>query len=115
MQDNSTSSPPAEIKSTFIINFKSPQIASHVVDKKRRHGVLTIKQVIDIDINGSIYIDEFLKTETHTLYRRVKDVARDIECKYVWVKHGCIFARMNDGVDKINIRSHADLDTFKAS
>ncbi|KAK0076051.1 hypothetical protein PV326_011112, partial [Microctonus aethiopoides] len=88
--DNTTSTLPAEIKSTFIINFKSPQIASHVVDKKRRY-------------------------ETHALYRRVKEVARDIKCKFVWVKQGCIFARMNDGAEKINIRSHADLDAFKAS
>ncbi|KAK0159460.1 hypothetical protein PV328_010336 [Microctonus aethiopoides] len=112
-QDNSTSTLPTEIKSTFIINFKSPQIANHIIDKKRR--VLTIKQVFDIDRNGSIYINEFLNAETHSLYGRVKEVARDIKCKYVWVKQGCIFARMNDGADKIHIRSIADLDTFKAS
>ncbi|KAK0176940.1 hypothetical protein PV328_001038 [Microctonus aethiopoides] len=73
--DNTTSTLPAEIKSTFIINFKSPQIASHVVDKKRRYGVLTTKRPKGILLNN--FMQSF-----NTYYPHYKNItlAGDLNC-----------------------------------
>ncbi|KAK0070937.1 hypothetical protein PV325_013829 [Microctonus aethiopoides] len=114
-QEDTVTTLPDQIKVSFIVTFKSSQIADHIINKKRRHGVLLIKQAFDTDINGKIYINEFLDPITHELYRSVKAVAHEKKCKYVWIKQGNIFIRMHDNSDKIHIKTRADLDTFKSS
>lgn len=63
---------PKIIKSSFIVCFKSPQIASHIISKKRRHGTLTIKDAFDDDTKGNIFINEFLEAKTHYYIVRSK-------------------------------------------
>lgn len=87
-QENTVTTLPDQIKTSFIATFKSSQIAEHIINKKRRHGVLLIKQAFDSDINGKIFINEFLDPITHELYLSVKAVAHEKKCKYVWIKQG---------------------------
>ncbi|KAK0071584.1 hypothetical protein PV326_001092, partial [Microctonus aethiopoides] len=55
--ENIIATSPKIIKSSFIVCFKSPQIAAHIISKKRRHGTLTIKDAFDDDTKGNIVRD----------------------------------------------------------
>ncbi|KAK0157017.1 hypothetical protein PV327_011457, partial [Microctonus hyperodae] len=103
----STSSPKS--RSSLIVKFKSNLIAKHIINKKRRKGLLKIKDVFNIDTQGNVYVNEFLTSSTHSLYRKTKELAKACKWKYVWIMDGHIYIRKNDGSDNINIFSDADL------
>ncbi|KAK0076214.1 hypothetical protein PV326_010948, partial [Microctonus aethiopoides] len=101
---------PNQLKTSFIVVFKSPQIAEHVINKKRRHEMLTIKQVFDADINGNILVNEFLDSATHELFRLTKEMARVKKWKYIWIRQGNIFIRTQDATERFHIKTHTDLE-----
>ncbi|KAK0169759.1 hypothetical protein PV328_010401 [Microctonus aethiopoides] len=106
----STSSTAQSTKTSVIVRFKSANIARFLIEKKRRKGSLTLKHVFDSDIRGKVYVNEFLSTKVHNLYRKTKEIVISRKWKYVWVREGKMYVRQNDGSDKICISSDADLD-----
>ncbi|KAK0072428.1 hypothetical protein PV326_000089, partial [Microctonus aethiopoides] len=86
-----------------------------ILDIHEGHGELTIKQVFDAELNGKIFINEFLDSHSHDLYKRVKEIAHNKKFKYVWLKQGNIYVRMHDNSDRIHSRTLADLDELQSS
>lgn len=56
-----------QLKSSYIIKFKSGHIARHIITPKRREGLLTLSQVFDCSLSGNIYINGFLNPSMHSL------------------------------------------------
>ncbi|KAK0074770.1 hypothetical protein PV325_007833 [Microctonus aethiopoides] len=100
---------------SFIVRFKSENVARHLINLKRRKGLLSIKQLLDVDVQGSIFVNEFLNSTTHVLYRKAKEICKKNHWKYVWVSDGMIFARRDDNTDKINVVVENDLQLLTAS
>lgn len=70
-------------KTSLIVRFKSANIARFLIEKKRRKGSLTLKHVFDSDIRGTVYVNEFLSTKVHNLYRKTKEIIMSRKWKYV--------------------------------
>lgn len=118
--NNKTSSSPSSSNKrpnniSFIVRFKSENVARHLINLKRRKGSLSIKQVLDVDVQGSIFENEFLNSTTHVFYRKAKEICKKNHWKYVWVSDGMIFARRDDNTDKINVVVKNDLQLLTAS
>ncbi|XP_046416032.1 uncharacterized protein LOC124177568 [Neodiprion fabricii] len=100
----------SEASKSFIVFFKSSQISSHIIRKKRSHGVLAVSDVFACDKRGNIFVNEFLHPNTYNLLRKTEKIASDRNWKYVWSREGQIYARKQDGSQLIRITSEADLD-----
>ncbi|KAK0071631.1 hypothetical protein PV325_012602 [Microctonus aethiopoides] len=98
------------VKSSYIVKFASEHIARHVINLKRRKGLLAVQNVFKCNISGNIYVNEFLTASTHTLYRKTKELAKLHKWKYVWVKDSKIFARRNDSTEMLKISTDNDLN-----
>ncbi|KAK0073898.1 hypothetical protein PV325_009039 [Microctonus aethiopoides] len=83
----STSSTAQSTKTSVIVRFKSANIARFLIEKKRRKGSLTLKHVFDSDIRGKVYVNEFLSTKVHNLYRKTKEIVISRKWKYVWATY----------------------------
>ncbi|CAG9094427.1 unnamed protein product [Plutella xylostella] len=57
-----------------------------------------------------IYVNDHLSPGNKKLLSKTKLVAREKNCKYVWVKHAKIHVRRNDTAPVITIRSDGDLN-----
>lgn len=106
--NNIIATSPKMNKSSSIVSFKSPQITAHIISKKRRHDLLTIKEAFSEDTKRNIFINEFWEAKTHALYRRVKEAANINGCKYVWTMQGYIFVCMHDKSEDLIIRTLSD-------
>lgn len=105
----STTSNDQQMKLSYIVQFKSVPVARFVINQKRKKGVLTVKHVFDCDLSGNVYVNEFLNSRLHELFRKVKESSKVHKFKYVWVKDGKIFVRKSDNTDVINIKTENDL------
>ncbi|XP_045448732.1 uncharacterized protein LOC123657198 [Melitaea cinxia] len=62
---------------------------------------------------NSVYINEHLTLHYKLLFRRCREVAKQCDYKYVWIKHGTILARKSDTSPVIAIKTSADISKFK--
>ncbi|KAK0170583.1 hypothetical protein PV328_008420 [Microctonus aethiopoides] len=116
-QNNARNSNQADrtVNDSLIIKFKSEHIVKYVIDCKRRMGKLILERLFGTDINGVVYINEFLNSTKHELYLKAKDKVRSHKWKYVWILEGNIYVRQDDGKDKIKILTASDLDLITSS
>lgn len=98
-----------QTNSSYIIKLESEHVAHHIITLKRRKGLLNIGQVFNRTSPDNFYINKFLTSATHLLYRKIKEVAKEHHWKYVWIKEGMIAARKNDSTNLILIHNESDL------
>ncbi|KAK0074177.1 hypothetical protein PV326_012670, partial [Microctonus aethiopoides] len=96
-------------KLSYIVQFKSYYVARYVIRLKKRKGLLSANQVLNCNLVGNIYVNEFLNPQTYALYNKTKELARAHKCKYVWVTDGKISVRRDDGTNIISINTDQDL------
>lgn len=93
--------------------FKSNFIRDHVINIKRKFGVLKLSQVFDEDSGDeTVYINELLPLETYRLYMAAKEHKTKTKWEgCLWIQGGRILARKgSDKSEKVfEIRSMADL------
>lgn len=102
-------------KLSYIVKFKSVYVSRHVIDLKKRKGELTASEVSDCPLTSKIYVNEFLSPRIHSLYCKVKELAKTHKYKYVWVKNGNISVRKEDKSTVIVVRTDHDLRLLETS
>ncbi|KAK0071704.1 hypothetical protein PV326_000956 [Microctonus aethiopoides] len=112
---SSTSSQDRKSKWSLIVKFKSQQLSKHVIETKRHKGPLSLNQVFQLNVRGNVYVNELLSSTLFGLYRKTKDHAKLNKWKYVWTIEGQIYARKNDGLEKISIATESDLQLLTSS
>lgn len=100
-----------------IISLKTSEIRDHIIDVKRRVRDLLIKNtfsmVPNLNMDGRIYVNEFLHSDVHKLLIQTKDNAKALNYKYVWVRKGVIYVKNDDRTNKIIINSVCDLNNLQ--
>ncbi|KAK0073230.1 hypothetical protein PV326_013621 [Microctonus aethiopoides] len=64
------------IKLSYIVKFKSVYASRHEIDLKKRKKELTANQVFNCLLASKIYVNEFLSPRMHSLYNKVKELAK---------------------------------------
>ncbi|KAK0077560.1 hypothetical protein PV325_003757 [Microctonus aethiopoides] len=103
------------VNDSLIIKFKSEHIVKYVIDCKRQFGKLTLERLFGTDMNGIVYINEFLNSAIYELYLKTKDKIRSHRWKYAWISEGNIYVRQDDGTDEVKILTTSDLDQITSS
>ena len=68
------------------------------------------KEAIDFKYkNQSIYINDHLSRFNRGLFAAASDAKRKLQFKYLWVKNGQIFMRLNDRSPLIKICKEVDI------
>ena len=93
---------------SLLVVLKSPRVRDFIMDKKREHKELTVKEVFGLDQQGNVFVKEFLPASVYGLLRRTKAVAAHAEFKYVWTRSGVICVRKTNGSPVILIKTEAD-------
>lgn len=104
-QSNPNNSRPKNI----IVKFSSQVIRDNFISAARLNKGITSEQ---INIQGApqkIYLNEHLTLQNKKLFRQVRDVAKEIGYKFVWIKHGVILARADVTTAVIAIRSEREI------
>lgn len=92
-----------------------------VINKQHKTELLAVKRkktitAADIFPTGSakqfIYIDQHLTKHNDQLFKRARDIGKERNTKYVWVKDGTIYMKQDDAARAIPIRSDNDLDNY---
>ena len=61
---------------SYVVALTSGVVRDHIIDKKRVKRHLTVKEVLDLNVNGNIYVDEFLPSRIYSILRQAKASAK---------------------------------------
>ena len=94
---------------SYIVALSSRAVWDHVVNRRRAKRTLTVKDVLELDIAGNIFVSEFLPSKVYALLRQIKVKAVEMHCKLVWVWRGRVCVRKDSGQPIIHIDTIDDL------
>ena len=103
-----STSPANTASKSLLVVLKSPRVRDFIMDKKREHKELTVREIFGLDQQGNVFVKEFLPASVYGLLRRTKAVAAHAGFKYVWTRSGVICVRKTNGSPVILIKSEAD-------
>lgn len=99
----------------IIVKFTTRIQRDNVLGAYRRIKTLKTDQ---LDIPGTqcrIYLNEHLTLKNKHLFRKCREVAKENNFKYVWVRNSAVLVRERDDTAAFVIRSESDLDKIKPS
>lgn len=99
-----------KLPKNIIVKFASRKLRDSFLAavKTKRLSVPRGSRGIKIDnVSDGLYVNEHLTTANKILYRSVRDVAREKQYKYVWIRGGKIFARKDDRARVLHVRDAA--------
>jgi len=90
----------------------APNIVVKLVRRKKKHEMLSAwkkKRPASVSINGQstdrIYVEEHLSPRNAELYYQMRQIQKERDIRYVWVRDGKIFVRIKDGGPKLRVTS----------
>lgn len=102
---------------SLLVCLKLPQIRDYIVDTKRKIKLLPVKTIypgiVNNNVSGNIYINEFLLPDTYKLLMRTKEKAKTMNFKYAWARSGQIFVKKDDYSDRLGITCTSDLSKLE--
>lgn len=99
-----------------------PNIIIHFGNKRKRNDFLAACKsrrninTVDLGLDGparQVFINEHLTPQNKRLLKQVRDIGKDLDYKYIWVKDGKIFLRKGDTSRIILISNERDLSKIK--
>ena len=97
---------------TIVARFVSSRVAAGLIQAKKRKPSLTLG-----DLNTGlgpnhlrIYVNESLSPQNRRLYAAARDLKKEGKIRYLWVRNGRVFARVNDGSERLSIVAEEDLN-----
>lgn len=97
---------------SVIVKLKSRRTRDNIIDRKRQIKDLPVSTVFESESKGKIFVNEFLPRDDYKLLRKAKLMVSSGDIDYVWCKSGKIFARKNNGLPAIILKSDSDLSTL---
>ncbi|KAJ8708044.1 hypothetical protein PYW08_010410 [Mythimna loreyi] len=79
----------------------------------RKAGSLKTDQIGIAGTPYNIYLNEHLTLAKKQLFRKVRDIAKKRNHKYVWINNGTILVREREGASAFAIRSDNDINKIK--
>lgn len=104
-QSNPNNSRPKNV----IVKLSSQIIRDNFISAARLNKGITSEQIKIQGPSQKIYLNEHLTLLNKKLFRQVRDIAKEIGYKFVWIKHGVILARADVNAAAIAIRSEKDI------
>lgn len=98
-----TSGPPA-----IIVKFVRRLDKEEMLRKRRVKNNLSTRHM-NLPVDQPVFINESMSPARRRLHVAAKEIKRNKNYKYLWVRGGKIFIRKEDGSPVININSQADL------
>ena len=97
------------VRLSYVVALTSGVVRDHTIDKKRVKRHLSVKEVLDLNVNGNIYVNEFLPSRIYSILRQAKASSKQAHYGSVWVWKGRVCVRKVKGEPIIYIDTEEDL------
>ncbi|KOB77361.1 Zinc finger DNA binding protein [Operophtera brumata] len=93
----------------IIVKFNNRMLRDNVIAAYRATKGLDSTKIAVSGPPATFYVNEHLTLNNKLLFRQCREVAKKLDFKYVWVKHGTILTRKSDTSPVVAIRSSQDI------
>lgn len=97
----------------IIVKFTTRMQRDNILSAYRRVKSLKSDQLGILGTSSIIYLNEHLTLKRKQLFRRCREVAKELQYRYIWVKNSTILVRERDDSPAIAIRTEKDLEKLK--